>query len=87
MGSRAYKKGVTDKFYPTAADLLRELAGIIQKELKALVQEGVPYIQMDAPGYTPYVDATQRERMRASGIDPDQAFEEFSRPITLPCKG
>ena len=43
----------------------------------ALIDEGVPYIQLDAPGYTAYVDDVQRERMRANGTDPDALFSEI----------
>ena len=74
--SRAYKPGLTDKFYPTSADLAREIAAIIQNEIKALIDEGIPYIQLDAPGYTSFVDESQRQQMKKAGVDPDRAFEE-----------
>jgi 5-methyltetrahydropteroyltriglutamate--homocysteine methyltransferase len=57
--------------------LLRDIAAIIQKEIIALIDEGVPYIQLDAPGYAAFVDESQRQRMREAGVDPDQAFAEF----------
>lgn len=79
LGSRAYRRGITEKFYPTMGDLLPDIAAIIGKELQELVAEGIPYIQLDAPGYAAFVDENQRQRMRADGINPDQAFEEFLR--------
>ena len=66
----SYKPGVTDPFYPTRADLLRDLVDIIRDEVRWLVSEGVRYIQLDAPYYSHYLDPQQRERMRAAGINP-----------------
>jgi 5-methyltetrahydropteroyltriglutamate--homocysteine methyltransferase len=74
----SYKPGVTDRFYSTHADLLREIVEIVRDELQWLVGQGVAYIQFDAPYYSHYLDPTQRERMRAAGFDPD---EEFSRSV------
>ena len=74
----SYKPGVTDRVYPAHADLLRDLAEIVRDEVQWLVEQGVTYIQFDAPFYSHYLDPVQRERLRASGIDPD---EEFSRAI------
>ena len=76
MGRRSFTPGVTDKFYPTLPDLLQELAGIVRAEIQALIDEGVPYVQLDAPNYTFYLDKQRRERMRQSGIDPDQEMDE-----------
>lgn len=72
----SYKPGLTDKVYPTRSALLAELAGIIRGEIQALVDEGVPYIQLDAPYYTHYVDQGLRERLRQSGTDPDRGLDE-----------
>ena len=71
----SYKAGVTDRFYPTHADFLRDLVEIIHDEIQWLVSEGVTYIQLDAPYYSHYLDPTQRERMRQTERDPDAEFE------------
>lgn len=71
-----YKPGLTDTFYPTRADMVRELAGVVRREITALVDEGVAYIQLDAPYYTSYLDTRVRERLRQGGIDPDTALDE-----------
>jgi 5-methyltetrahydropteroyltriglutamate--homocysteine methyltransferase len=70
-----YRPGLTDRFYATRLDLLRELGRITRAEIEALVAEGVPYVQLDAPQYSNYVDAERRETLRAAGIDPDEALE------------
>jgi 5-methyltetrahydropteroyltriglutamate--homocysteine methyltransferase len=74
----SYKPGVTDVFYPTHADLLRDLVEIIRDEVRWLVSEGARYIQLDAPYYSHYLDSQQRDRMRAAGINPGQ---EIARAI------
>jgi len=71
----SYKAGITDKFYPTHADLLREIVEIVRDDVEWLVSEGVKYIQFDAPYYSHYLDPQQRERMRQAGIDPDNELE------------
>ncbi len=72
----SYKPGLTDRLYPTRADMVHELALIVRREIAALMDEGLPYIQLDAPYYTSYLDARVRERLRQNGVDPDQAFED-----------
>ena len=72
----SYKPGLTDRFYPTRPDMVHELALIVRSEIAALVDEGIPYIQLDAPYYTSYLDARVRERLRQNGVDPDEAFDE-----------
>ena len=72
----SYLEGLTDRFYPTRSDLLWEIVEIIKAEIKALVDDGVPYIQVDAPRYSYYVDPQWRQHLQGLGVDPDEAFEE-----------
>jgi 5-methyltetrahydropteroyltriglutamate--homocysteine methyltransferase len=72
----SYRPGITDRVYPTRADLLADLVPIVRNEIGALIAEGVPYIQLDAPQYTYYVDPQVREAMRRDGIDPDRTVDE-----------
>jgi 5-methyltetrahydropteroyltriglutamate--homocysteine methyltransferase len=71
----SYKVGITEKFYPTHADLLRELVEIVHDEVRWLVAEGVQYIQFDAPYYSHYFDPRQRQHMKQAGLDPDKELE------------
>jgi 5-methyltetrahydropteroyltriglutamate--homocysteine methyltransferase len=71
----SYKTGITDKFYPTHADLLIDLVEIVRDDVKWLVSEGVEYIQFDAPFYSHYLDPLQRARMRQEGRSPDKELE------------
>ena len=71
----SYKTGITDKFYPTHADLLKDLVEIVRDDVQWLVSEGVRYIQFDAPFYSHYLDPLQRARMRQAGRSPDKELE------------
>ena len=72
----SFQPGITDRFYPTRSDLLWEIAGFIKAEIAALLDSGVPYIQIDAPRYSYYVDPQWRQHLRDLGEDPDLMFEE-----------
>jgi len=71
----SYKTGISDKFYATHGDLLKDLVEIVQDEVRWLVSEGVDYIQFDAPYYSHYLDPRQRAQLRQAGIDPDKELE------------
>ena len=74
----SYKTGITEKFYPTHADLLEDLVEIVRDEVRWLVSEGVQYIQFDAPYYSHYLDPLRQASMRQSGFDP---FKELENAI------
>jgi 5-methyltetrahydropteroyltriglutamate--homocysteine methyltransferase len=76
LAAVGYQPGVTDRAYPTRAELLADFTALIRREVVALVEAGVPYVQMDAPFYTYYADPAMRDRLRQVGLDPDQAFAE-----------
>jgi 5-methyltetrahydropteroyltriglutamate--homocysteine methyltransferase len=74
--SRGYKPGVTDGVYASRADVLQDAARIIAAELQALLDEGVPYVQLDNPHYPDYVVEQRNAEWRALGVDPEQALRE-----------
>ena len=71
----SFKAGITDKFYATHADLLKDLVEIVRDEVRWLASEGVTYIQLDAPYYSHYLDPRQRAHMREAGLDPDRELD------------
>jgi 5-methyltetrahydropteroyltriglutamate--homocysteine methyltransferase len=76
----AYKPGVTDKVYPSRSALLWDLVEIVKTETARLAEEGVDYIQIDAPRYSYYMDPKWREWIRTEmKADPDAMFEESLR--------
>jgi len=54
---------------------LADVVAITRQIIGELVKAGCRYIQIDAPGYTAYVDKVSLERMRARGEDPDENLE------------
>jgi len=70
----SYKPGVSEGFYATPSDLMRDLVRIVRDEVQWLIAEGARYIQFDAPYYSYYLDPRLREQTRASGRDPDADF-------------
>jgi 5-methyltetrahydropteroyltriglutamate--homocysteine methyltransferase len=71
----SYKAGITEKFYPTHADLLKDLVEIVRDDVQWLVAEGVQYIQFDAPYYSHYLDPRQQAHMRQAGLDANKELE------------
>ena len=51
------------------------LVEIERQIIAELVKAGCKYIQIDAPGYTAYVDKVSLERMRSRGEDPERNFQ------------
>jgi methionine synthase II (cobalamin-independent) len=72
----SFQPGVSEPFYPTRSDLLGELVSIIKREIAALVEDGIAYIQVDEPRYSYYVDPKWRQHLRDLGEDPDTMFDE-----------
>ena len=56
-----------DEFVDDVVKLERQIIG-------GLVEEGCRYVQIDAPGYTAYVDPPSLQAMRARGEDPKKNF-------------
>ena len=75
-----YKKGISDKVYSNHAAFLWDIVPVIKAEIEALVNEGVHYIQIDAPRYSYYIDPKWRSYVKTEmGLDPDQALDEAIR--------
>jgi 5-methyltetrahydropteroyltriglutamate--homocysteine methyltransferase len=74
--TRGYKPGVTDRVYADRSEVLREVAGIVQQEVSALVADGVAYIQLDNPHYPDYISDERRQQWQALGVDSDRALAE-----------
>jgi 5-methyltetrahydropteroyltriglutamate--homocysteine methyltransferase len=76
----AYRKGLSERAYPSSSEFLRDVAAIIRSEVAALAGEGVSYIQLDAPRYSYYVDPKWRDYLADEmGVDPEQALDEAIR--------
>ena len=72
-----YKPGLTDRFYPTPSALVQELVDMLQREVQALLEEGVTYIQLDSLRYViELADVRRRQQMLQAGEDLNQALED-----------
>jgi len=75
-----YKKGISDKIYPTYSDFLQDIVPIIKTEIHAVVNQGAQYVQIDAPRYSYYIDPKWRGYIKNEmGLDPEQALDEAIR--------
>jgi 5-methyltetrahydropteroyltriglutamate--homocysteine methyltransferase len=61
--------------YSDVEEYLADIVSICRRLVTQLADAGCPYIQIDAPSYTAYVDSQSLQRMRASGVDPMAKME------------
>src|SRR5262252_5387192 len=75
-----YKKELSGAAYPTYSDFLWDVVPVIRAEIQALANEGVKYIQIDAPRYSYYIDPKWRQYVHDEmGVDPEPALNEAIR--------
>jgi 5-methyltetrahydropteroyltriglutamate--homocysteine methyltransferase len=67
----SYKAGLTDRVYPTRAELLADLVLIYQDEMRKLADDGVAYVQLDE-GFNSYVNPEWRATVERGGGDPEE---------------
>lgn len=66
--------------YPTIEEFISDVVKIEREIIQSLVDAGCRYVQIDAPGYTAYVDPPSLEAMCRRGEDP---MENFSRSLKV----
>ena len=64
--------------YSGLDEFVADVVKVERQIIRGLVDAGCRYVQIDAPGYTAYVDAPSLAAMRARGEDPK---ENFSRSL------
>lgn len=64
--------------YSGLDEFVADVVRVEREIIRGLVDAGCRYVQIDAPGYTAYVDAPSLAAMRARGEDPK---ENFSRSL------
>ena len=75
-----YKKGISDKVYSSYSVFLWDIVPVIKAEIHALVNEGVQYVQIDAPRYSYYIDPKWRGYIKNEmGLNPDDALDDAIR--------
>ena len=61
-------------FYSGLDEFVDDVVRVERQIISGLVAEECRYVQIDAPGYTAYVDGPSLDAMRARGEDPKQNF-------------
>ncbi len=73
----AWRKGHSENAYPHYGEFLADVAAVIAGEAEILAQEGVAYIQLDAPRYSYYLDEKWRNFLRTEyNSDLDAMLDE-----------
>jgi 5-methyltetrahydropteroyltriglutamate--homocysteine methyltransferase len=76
----AFKKGVTDAFYKDFSEFLWDCVEVVKQECQYLAGQNIPYIQLDAPRYSYYIDPKWRDYVKNEmGKEPDAALDEAIR--------
>lgn len=76
----SFKAGRTDKVYKNHSELLWDIVEIVKAETARLANEGVKYIQIDAPRYSYFMDPKWREWIRTEmKVEPDAWLDESIR--------
>jgi 5-methyltetrahydropteroyltriglutamate--homocysteine methyltransferase len=84
----AYRKGLSDRAYPTYSDFLWDVVPIVKAEIQALIDDGVKYVQLDAPRYSYYLDPRWRDYLeREMAVDPERALDEAIRADNASLEG
>ena len=76
MPELAFLVGVSDRAYASRSAMLQDVVNIVRHDVQALLDDGVDYIQLDAPFYGVFIDSRYRDGLRQSGVDPDAALHE-----------
>ena len=73
--AQRFKWETSQAVYKDLDDFVADVVTIERQMIKALVDAGCRYIQIDAPGYTAYVDQVSLNRMRSRGEDPERNLQ------------
>jgi 5-methyltetrahydropteroyltriglutamate--homocysteine methyltransferase len=60
--------------YSSMDEFMADVVKLEREMIAAVVDAGCRYVQIDAPGYTAYVDTPSLDAMRARGEDPTENF-------------
>lgn len=73
--AQRFKWEASKNIYKDLDDFVDHVVEIQRRMIAELVDAGCQYIQIDAPGYTAYVDNVSLERMRSRGEDPERNLQ------------
>jgi 5-methyltetrahydropteroyltriglutamate--homocysteine methyltransferase len=73
--AQRFKWEASKEVYNDLENFVDHVVQIERQVIAGLVNAGCRYIQIDAPGYTAYVDKVSLERMRSRGEDPERNLQ------------
>ena len=73
----AFVAGVTDRVYPTQAEMVEAMIEIERRQVAAAIAAGATYIQFDWPVYPALGDEAAVAMFRDSGVDPDWLLDRL----------
>jgi len=73
--AQRFRWEASQSVYHDLDDFVEHVVEIERQVVTELVLAGCKYIQIDAPGYTAYVDQVSLNRMRSRGEDPERNLE------------
>lgn len=73
--AQRFKWEASREIYKDLDDFVDHVVDIERQMIRELVAAGCQYVQIDAPGYTAYVDKVSIDRMRSRGEDPERNFQ------------
>ncbi|MET0877443.1 MAG: cobalamin-independent methionine synthase II family protein [Tardiphaga sp.] len=71
-----YRAGISDRAYPAWQDFFEDFTRLMADEVKAIADDGVTYIQVDAPGYSRFIVPERlKEQVLDKGLDPTKELD------------
>jgi 5-methyltetrahydropteroyltriglutamate--homocysteine methyltransferase len=75
LSRSSYRPGVSDRAYPTWQDLFDDYSRLLAQEISAMAEDGVTYLQLDAPHYTRFIMPDRQKQLTDLGIDLERELE------------
>jgi len=69
LSRTSYKPGISDRVYPTWEDLFLDYARLVAGEVTDMINDGVTYVQLDAPHYTRLVIPNRQKQLIDIGVN------------------
>jgi 5-methyltetrahydropteroyltriglutamate--homocysteine methyltransferase len=75
LSRSSWQPGVSDRIYQSWEKLFLDYAHLVADEVTDMVNEGVTYVQLDAPHYTRFVIPNRQKQLTDLGVDLQREFE------------
>ncbi len=71
-----YRPGISERAYPNWHAFFDDYTQLMADEIKAIVADGVTYVQVDAPGYSKFIVPERRQaQLLDLGLDPNKELD------------